>query len=124
MKTNIAPCPYCSEPALAQPVGDHTFHVICSSAACLARGPYRGTRADAIAIWNNNVRVPDIGADPLKSGVRTPEQVHARLSAGIAVQQPHVPDQTMLAWRIDVSDVISELIWRRAAMKSTEPTCS
>jgi hypothetical protein len=74
-------------------------------------------------------RFPDIGSDPLKNpdnAVTAVERMTAdptagamdRLAKAAAVQQPEVPDQTALVWRIDIERVRMELIWRRAAMKS------
>lgn len=60
---------------------------------------------------------PDIGPDPLKldgeERVRYGGEYVARLTAAHTIQQPGVPDQTALVWRIDLSRVLSELIQTR-----------
>lgn len=55
---------------------------------------------------------PDIGPDPLKNWGTVRNDVigaRERLSKAVGLQQDGVPDQTMLAWRIDVSRVLDEL---------------
>jgi len=59
------------------------------------------------------VNFPYIGQDPLKTGQHNIEHALDRLRQGASVQQKEVPDQTMLAWRIDVDRVLVELTWRR-----------
>lgn len=61
---------------------------------------------------------PDIGPDPLKLSqheerVTYGSEYVARLTKAHAMQQPGVPDQTALVWRIDLSRVLSELIQTR-----------
>ena len=63
---------------------------------------------------------PDIGEDPLKKNFEDrradafADGAFVRLGQGVGRQQPHVPDQTMLAWRIDVDRVRCELVHKRA----------
>lgn len=55
---------------------------------------------------------PDIGLDPLKHRDKVTggvEGARERLSKAVSIQQKEVPDQTLLAWRIDVSRVLDEL---------------
>lgn len=56
--------------------------------------------------------LPDIGLDPLKHRDHVDGSIEAtreRLGKAVALQQQGVPDQTMLAWRIDVSRLLDEL---------------
>jgi len=64
---------------------------------------------------------PDIGPDPLKDRDKvdnSEDGSRSRLIVPVCLQQPEVPNQTALVWRIDISRVSDELIWRRAAMES------
>ena len=71
----------------------------------------------------NQFPFPDIGKDPLRDpfvqrGNHDDIVSNAidRLRLGVDKQQEHAPDQTMLAWRIDVSRLISEYTWRFSAL--------
>ena len=63
---------------------------------------------------------PDIGLDPLKHREQVEGGVEGavkRLNQAVAIQQKEVPDQTLLAWRIDVDRVLCELIVMTARWK-------
>lgn len=68
-------------------------------------------------------KFPDIGKDPLKfSGEvdRSIDAVRTRLSKAVGLQQKEVPDQTALVWRVDLSQLDSEYIWRNAQRQGLE----
>ncbi len=56
--------------------------------------------------------LPDIGLDPLKHRDQVKigvEGARERLTKALCIQQPEVPDQTALVWRIDIDRVLMEL---------------
>lgn len=62
-------------------------------------------------------RFPDIGNDPLQ--VRDVDGVAGameRLGKAVSLQQPLVPNQTALVWRIDISRIRDEVTWRTPSM--------
>lgn len=66
-------------------------------------------------------KFPHIGDDPLKKDgderkiYGSIDKTKERLEKGVTFQQSGVPDQTMLAWRIDVSRLCDEYTWLRPA---------
>lgn len=62
-------------------------------------------------------KFPDIGQDPCQMRGDKENGSYDRLSLAHCIQQPLVPDQTALVWRIDLSRITGELCWRRAAMR-------
>lgn len=79
-------------------------------------------RLESSGRWPKAEKFPDIGNDPLKADGDERRELDVstadRLQKGVAQQQAGVPDQTMLASRIDVSRLLDELTMRRAQVKS------
>jgi hypothetical protein len=49
---DIAPCPWCGQPAELNELETRNQYVACSNKACAVFGPTRATNEEAAAAWN------------------------------------------------------------------------